>query len=46
MHGVNVQLGTITPEGSADGYCYICNDSKLDPELALRLSTFDINVEI
>lgn len=28
-----------------DIYCYICNDSKLDPELALHLSTFGINVQ-
>lgn len=43
-HGVSVKLGTITPEGSADIHCYICDDSKLDPELALHLSTFNINV--
>jgi ubiquitin carboxyl-terminal hydrolase 5/13 len=29
----------------ADVYCYICNDSKLDPELAGHLSTFGINVQ-
>ena len=43
-HGVSVKLGTITPEGSADIYCYICDDSKLDPELAVHLRTFNINV--
>lgn len=44
-HPVSVKLGTITPEGGADIYCYVCNDSKLDPELALHLSTFGINVQ-
>ncbi|KAI0716151.1 ubiquitinyl hydrolase [Cerioporus squamosus] len=44
-HPVSVKLGTITPEGNADIYCYICNDSKLDPDLARHLSTFEINVQ-
>ncbi|KAI0668763.1 ubiquitinyl hydrolase [Trametes maxima] len=44
-HPVSVKLGTITPEGSADIYCYICNDSKVDPDLARHLSTFGINVQ-
>ncbi|KAF7974371.1 hypothetical protein HWV62_12338 [Athelia sp. TMB] len=44
-HPTSVKLGTITPEGNADIYCYICNDSKLDPDLALHLSTFGINVQ-
>ncbi|KAH9920505.1 ubiquitin carboxyl-terminal hydrolase 14 [Epithele typhae] len=45
QHPVSVKLGTITPEGGADIYCYICNDSKLDPDLARHLSTFGINVQ-
>jgi ubiquitin carboxyl-terminal hydrolase 5/13 len=28
-----------------DIHCYICNDSKLDPDLASHLSAFGINVE-
>ncbi|KAI0314538.1 ubiquitin carboxyl-terminal hydrolase 14 [Amylostereum chailletii] len=44
-HHVSVKLGTITPEGNADIYCYTCNDSKLDPELAFHLSNFGINVQ-
>ena len=28
-----------------DVYCYVCNDSKQDPELATHLSTFGINVQ-
>lgn len=30
---------------NADVYCYACNDSKTDPELASHLSTFGINVQ-
>lgn len=43
-HPVAVKLGTITPEGNADIYCYSCDDSKLDLELARHLATFGINV--
>ena len=28
-----------------DIYCYVCQDSKLDPDLARHLSTFGINVQ-
>lgn len=31
--------------GNTDIYCYICNDSKLDPDLARHLATFGINVQ-
>ncbi|KAJ7600732.1 hypothetical protein C8J56DRAFT_911137 [Mycena floridula] len=44
-HGVSVKLGTITPEGGADLYCYICNDATLDPELSRHLAVFGINVQ-
>ncbi|KAF8327578.1 ubiquitin carboxyl-terminal hydrolase 14 [Cantharellus anzutake] len=44
-HPVAVKLGTITAEGNADIYCYACNDSKLDPEIALHLSAFGINIQ-
>ncbi|OCB86559.1 ubiquitinyl hydrolase [Sanghuangporus baumii] len=43
-HPVSVKLGTITPEGSADIYCYECDDAKLDPDLAAHLAIFGINV--
>jgi ubiquitin carboxyl-terminal hydrolase 5/13 len=43
-HAVAVKLGTITPEGQADVYCYSCDDSKLDLELAAHLANFGINV--
>ncbi|KAJ2157434.1 ubiquitin C-terminal hydrolase Ubp14 [Coemansia sp. RSA 552] len=44
-HKVSVKLGTITPEGTADAYCYACDDNKMDPELAEHLRAFGINVE-
>ncbi|VDC03208.1 unnamed protein product [Peniophora sp. CBMAI 1063] len=43
-HPVAVKLGTITPEGNADIYCYICDDAKTDPELPAHLAAFGINV--
>ncbi|KAF8211850.1 hypothetical protein K438DRAFT_1902808 [Mycena galopus ATCC 62051] len=44
-HPVSVKLGTITPEGGADIYCYTCNDAKLDPALSEHLAVFGINVK-
>eukprot|EP00741_Cyanophora_paradoxa_P017291 tig00020961_g16701.t1 len=43
-HPVVCKLGTITPEGTADIYCYGCDDAKLDPQLAAHLARFGINV--
>ncbi|KAJ2656490.1 ubiquitin C-terminal hydrolase Ubp14 [Coemansia sp. RSA 1200] len=43
-HKVSIKLGTITPEGSADAYCYACDDNKVDPKLAEHLKPFGINV--
>ncbi len=43
-HPVSVKQGTITAEGSADIYCYACNDARIDPNLAKHLSHFGINV--
>ncbi|KAF7724024.1 hypothetical protein EC973_001431 [Apophysomyces ossiformis] len=43
-HGVSCKLGTITPEGTADIYCYICNDAKLDNDLATHLANWGIIV--
>ncbi|KIY53161.1 ubiquitinyl hydrolase [Fistulina hepatica ATCC 64428] len=44
QHPVCVKLGTITPEGGADIYCYACDDAKLDPELSTHLAVFGINI--
>ncbi|KAJ9476857.1 Ubiquitin carboxyl-terminal hydrolase 14 [Pseudozyma hubeiensis] len=43
-HPVSVKQGTITAEGSADIYCYACNDARIDPSLAQHLAHFGINV--
>ncbi|KXS13406.1 ubiquitinyl hydrolase [Gonapodya prolifera JEL478] len=44
MHPLAVKLGTITPEGTADIYCYLHDDGVLDPHLAKHLSRFGIDV--
>lgn len=43
-HGVAVKLGSITPEGGADIYCYRCNEERTDPELASHLAHWGINI--
>ena len=43
-HAVAVKLGSITPEGTADIYCYACNDERIDPELSAHLSHWGINI--
>lgn len=43
-HPVAVKLGSITPEGTADIYCYRCNDERVDPELPAHLAHWGINI--
>lgn len=43
-HPVSVKLGSITPEGTADVYCYMHNDEMMDPDLAKHLSHWHINI--
>ena len=43
-HPVAVKLGSITPEGTADIYCYACNEERTDPDLANHLSHWGINI--
>lgn len=43
-HAVAVKLGSITPEGSADIYCYKCNEERIDPELKAHLAHWGINL--
>jgi ubiquitin carboxyl-terminal hydrolase 5/13 len=43
-HGVAVKLGSITPEGNADVYCYLCNEERIDTELAKHLAHWGINI--
>lgn len=41
-HGVALKLGTITPEGGGDVYCYACNEERVDGELKEHCGTFGI----
>lgn len=43
-HAVAVKLGSITPEGTADIYCYACNDERTDPEIVAHLAHWGINI--
>ncbi|EPS31280.1 hypothetical protein PDE_06235 [Penicillium oxalicum 114-2] len=43
-HGVAVKLGSISAEGTADIYCYKCNEERTDPELAKHLAHWGINL--
>ncbi|KAI2624475.1 ubiquitin carboxyl-terminal hydrolase 14 [Xylaria nigripes] len=41
-HAVAVKLGSITPEGSADVYCYHCDEERLDDNLAPHLAHWGV----
>ncbi|KAM5360842.1 hypothetical protein ACJZ2D_013471 [Fusarium nematophilum] len=41
-HGVAVKLGSITPEGTADIYCYKCDEERVDDNLGEHLSHWGI----
>ncbi|ORX99167.1 ubiquitinyl hydrolase [Basidiobolus meristosporus CBS 931.73] len=43
-HGISCKLGTITPEGTADIYCYLCDDQRIDPCLSQHLAHFGVDV--
>lgn len=43
-HGVAVKLGSITADGSADVYCYKCDDERIDTELAAHLAHWGIKI--
>ena len=43
-HPVAVKLGSLTAEGTADVYCYSCNDEKTDPKLPAHLAHWGINI--
>ena len=43
-HAVAVKLGSITPEGTADVYCYACNEERVDTELTNHLAHWGINI--
>ncbi|KAI6711268.1 hypothetical protein B2J93_3863 [Marssonina coronariae] len=41
-HGVAVKLGSITPEGTADVYCYTCDEERIDDDLGAHLAHWGI----
>ena len=41
-HGVAVKLGSITPEGTADVYCYTCDEERIDDDLSTHLANWGI----
>lgn len=43
-HGVAVKLGSITPEGTADVYCYTCDEERVDENLGTHLANWGINL--
>ncbi|KAI4284681.1 MAG: hypothetical protein L6R35_004842 [Caloplaca aegaea] len=43
-HAVAVKLGSLTPDGAADIYCYACNEERTDPELVAHLAHWGINI--
>ncbi|OLY79649.1 Ubiquitin carboxyl-terminal hydrolase 14 [Smittium mucronatum] len=44
-HIASVKLGTIEPNGTADVYCYLCDENRLDSNLHLHLKMLGIDVE-
>lgn len=43
-HPVAVKLGSLTADGSADIYCYSCNEERVDPELVAHLAHWGIDI--
>jgi ubiquitin carboxyl-terminal hydrolase 5/13 len=41
-HPVAVKLGSITPEGTADVYCYQCDEERVDDDLGAHLAHWGI----
>ncbi|KAK4165487.1 putative ubiquitin carboxyl-terminal hydrolase [Cladorrhinum sp. PSN259] len=41
-HGVAVKLGSITPDGNADVYCYTCDEERVDENLGAHLANWGI----
>ena len=43
-HAAAVKLGSITADGTADIYCYKCNEERTDPNLATHLANWGIDI--
>jgi ubiquitin carboxyl-terminal hydrolase 5/13 len=44
-HPVAVKLGSLTADGTADIYCYACDEERIDPELPDHLMHWGINIK-
>jgi ubiquitin carboxyl-terminal hydrolase 5/13 len=44
-HPVAVKLGSLTADGTADIYCYSCDEERVDPELPNHLLHWGINIK-
>jgi ubiquitin carboxyl-terminal hydrolase 5/13 len=44
-HPVAVKLGSLTADGTADIYCYSCDEERVDPELPDHLAHWGINIK-
>ncbi|KAF2734720.1 ubiquitin carboxyl-terminal hydrolase 14 [Polyplosphaeria fusca] len=44
-HPVAVKLGSLTADGTADIYCYACDEERVDPELPNHLLHWGINIK-
>ncbi|KAL6710540.1 ubiquitin C-terminal hydrolase Ubp14 [Coniothyrium glycines] len=44
-HPVAVKLGSLTADGTADVYCYACDEERVDPELPNHLAHWGINIK-
>lgn len=44
-HPVAVKLGSLTADGTADIYCYACDEERIDPELPNHLMHWGINIK-
>jgi ubiquitin carboxyl-terminal hydrolase 5/13 len=43
-HPVAVKLGSLTADGTADVYCYSCDEERVDPALPKHLAHWGINI--
>jgi len=43
-HPVAVKLGSLTADGNADIFCYVCDEERVDPELVTHLANWGIDI--
>jgi ubiquitin carboxyl-terminal hydrolase 5/13 len=44
LHPVAVKLGSLTADGTADIYCYQCDEERVDPDLPTHLANWGIDI--